>query len=72
MPRYAPRLQPRAGYDSFCYWSTDEARKGSVTVHEPQQEPAETGLYDHLGNPLVRLPAEHRPIGFLHAYGKGD
>lgn len=66
MPRYAPRVRPiRAGYEDFAQWSSDEIRHGSVSVHEPQREPEEPGLYDHLGNPLMRLPEKRRPIGFL-------
>ena len=70
MPRYAPRCRrPRmSGYDDFGDWSSDEIRHGSIDVHEPQRKPEETGLFDHLGNELMRLPEERRPIGFLHAY----
>ena len=66
-------MRPRAVYDDLCEWSSSDAHKGSIDVHEPRQdEPADTGLYDHLGNPLMRLPDERRPIGFLHAYGDDD
>ena len=70
MKRYAIRCrQPSAaGYDDFASWSTSEIRHGGMTVHEPKDEPQETGLLDHLGNELMRLPDERRPIGFLHAY----
>ena len=69
MLRYAPRIRRlRMGYDDFADWSSDEIRHGSIDVFEPKREPEETGLFDHLGNELMRLPAERRPIGFLHAY----
>lgn len=70
MKRYAPRVAaPRAFWDDFCSWSSRDARKDGITVHEPRQdEPAETGLFDQHGNPLMRLPDRRRPIGFLHAY----
>ena len=68
-PRYAIRARrSRMCHDDFAEWSSDEIRHGSIEVHEPKREPEETGLYDHLGNELMRLPEERRPIGFLHAY----
>lgn len=68
--RYVARVvRPRASWDDLCEWSSGDARKGSIDVHEPRQdEPAETGLLDQHGNPLMRLPDERRPIGFLHVY----
>lgn len=55
-----------------AYWDDeadiDSAAARSLTVHEPKDEPQETGLVDQHGNDLMRLPAERRPIGFLHAY----
>ena len=52
MKRYAIRTRrPSAsGYDDFASWSSDEIRHGGMTVHEPKDEPQETGLLDHLGN----------------------
>lgn len=73
MLRYAPRIRRlRMGYDDFAQWSSDEIRHGSIDVFEPKREPEETGLFDHLGNELMRLPEERRPIGFLHAYEVDD
>jgi hypothetical protein len=68
MTRYVVR--PRAaGWDTFSDWSRADARRDGIVVHEPRQDgPAETGLYDQHGNPLMRLPDEPRPIGFLHVY----
>lgn len=72
MPRYVPRIAPRSAWDEFCSWSTEDARKEGITVHEPRQDgPTETGLYDMHGNPLMRLPDKPRPIGFLHVYEAG-
>lgn len=74
MPRYVPRIaRPRAaGWDDFADWSRTDARKDGITVYEPRRdEPAETGLYDLHGNPLMRLPDKPRPIGFLHVYEAG-
>jgi hypothetical protein len=51
--------------DDFGDWDTADARKGSIEVREPTQEPEDTGLYDQHGNPLMRLPDARRPIGFL-------
>lgn len=69
-PRYVIRARrPRMGYEDFAEWSSDEIRHGSIEVHEPKDEgPQETGLFDHLGNELMRLPDGRRPIGFLHVY----
>lgn len=60
-----------------CLWDdTDGEHEGyehravTMTVHEPRDdEPEDSGLLDHLGNPLGRK-VERRPIGFLHRYGE--
>jgi len=65
--------RPRLCWDDFGDWSSSDARKGSIDVHEPKDGgPEETGLYDQHGNELMRLPDERRPIGFLHAYETDD
>lgn len=67
MKRYAPR--PRR---LRAYWDDEADLDGeatrSMTVHEPKDEPRETGLLDQHGNELMRLPPDRRPIGFLHVY----
>ena len=73
MSRYAPRLRRlRMGWDDFADWSKSDARRASIDVHEPKADPEETGLFDHLGNELMRLPEKRRPIGFLHVYEDDD
>lgn len=55
MPRYVTRA---------CWWCDEPATLPSMTVHEAQDEPVNTGLLDADGAPLYRLPDERQPIGF--------
>jgi hypothetical protein len=69
MKRYAPRVI-RGYWDDGADFAAGNPR--SLTVVEPKVEPAPTGLFDHHGNELMRLPDEPRPIGFLHVYEDED
>lgn len=53
--------RPRAGVSDYLHDYVDD-RQG-VTVVEDIQEPVDTGLFDHLGRPLYRLP-DTVPMGF--------
>lgn len=55
----APR-RPRADYDDWC---DQVASHLQITVHEDEQEPQWTGLYDAQGNELWSV-ADKLPMGF--------
>ena len=69
MPSYIVR--PRRPVARIWHDDGDDYFHGQprqpITVHEPDEEPIETGLLDSSGNELMRK-AERRPIGFGHAY----
>ncbi len=64
MSRYAALNRPRHprsdAFDDGVWWDDS---CGSIDVYEADRRPVDTGLLDHHGTPIYRLP-EPRRIGF--------
>lgn len=49
---------------SYTDWTTSSTTRDTMTVHvSGDEEPVWSGLYDHQGRQLYRVPERH-PVGF--------
>lgn len=56
-------IKPRAWFDDYEFH--DSGVQSSIMVFEPERGVADTGLVDHLGNPLCYVD-EFPQIGFFN------
>lgn len=66
MPVYRAIRKSRTTADDEDELWIDQPR--TLTVHQPHDEPVDTGLIDAAGTPLYRMPDE-RVIGFQRERG---